>query len=200
MSQEPDRSRTTRRQGALLLQSDPRLAELAWRDPAVHRQRTENVDPTTGLHNRGAFLRIVGQSILRDATAVIVVDLDEFWRMNLALGQRGGDRLIQEVALAMGRRIRATDPLARIGSDIFCVALQGLVLDHLKAVGARLLDAVAAVPVPPAVGVEDAPPALRATAGVATSRPTDTAATLLDRALAARTAARRSAEAMLFAA
>ena len=87
-------------------------------------------DPLTGLINRGEFRRRLAQWV-RDrgpadaAGAVLVVDLDEFGRLNDIVGTHRAD-----AALAtLGAELRALDPWlqlpARIGSDEFAGVLVG---------------------------------------------------------------------------
>ncbi|MCC8405592.1 GGDEF domain-containing protein [Paraburkholderia sp. MMS20-SJTN17] len=93
----------------------------------VHRlERQAATDPLTGLFNR---LRLE-QAILRtlsaaadDAgtTAILLIDLDGFKKVNDSFGHAVGDELLRSFAKALERRMRPGDTLARLGGDEFVV-------------------------------------------------------------------------------
>ncbi|GMV40764.1 MAG: hypothetical protein AMXMBFR64_24800 [Myxococcales bacterium] len=171
---------------SLLLDANPRLEELPWRDRAASAHRMDTLDATTGLRSRAGLLDDMERSLGQGSAAVVVVDLEDFRTVNALLGQRGGDRVLRDVALALGRRVRATDPVGRVGSDTFAVVLRGLTPLQVRGVAERLQRAVAEVPAPGA-------PPLRATVAVARAVPGEGAHSLLDRAVALVGVARRAA-------
>ncbi|MDD2886002.1 MAG: EAL domain-containing protein [Dechloromonas sp.] len=92
------------------------LAHLAYHDPLTH------------LPNRLAFESQFQQSIHsceRDArqVALMLIDLDQFKKVNDTLGHHVGDELLKSVALRLRDCVRASDIVARLGGDEFVVVL-----------------------------------------------------------------------------
>lgn len=92
----------------------------------LERQASE--DALTGLDNRRRFEQDLARAMARsqrDGTtgALLIIDIDDFKRVNDSQGHPAGDRLIQEVAEVLRRRTRRSDNLARLGGDEFAVIL-----------------------------------------------------------------------------
>ncbi len=88
-----------------------------------------------------------GQAV-PEKVGVIFLDLDNFKKVNDAMGHSAGDLLLVGAAERMRRTLRDTDTLARIGGDEFAF-LFPMVEDRLEveAVAARILEALS-VPFP----------------------------------------------------
>lgn len=105
-------------------------------------------DPVTGLLDRQAILEV----LITDRSnrtvglgAALVVDINRFSDVNHEMGYESGDTILRTVALRMQSRLRASDHIARIGSDEFAVLLGGKVdVQVATEVATRMLDAVAA--------------------------------------------------------
>ena len=88
----------------------------------VYRDRLANYDLLTGLPNRNTFVERLDWA-LRHATryghsgAVLQIGLDEFKRVNEALGPALGDAMLQEVAQRLEHCLRDTDTVSRLDSD-----------------------------------------------------------------------------------
>lgn len=86
-------------------------------------------DPLTGLANRSLLFDRVKQSIeriLRDKNkgfTLILFDLDNFKRINDALGHDVGDEVLCEVAARLKSVSRASETIARLGGDEFVILL-----------------------------------------------------------------------------
>ena len=85
-------------------------------------------DALTGLPNRRVFVRRLEKALARarDASgrfAVLVIDLDDFKRINDTLGHAAGDALLQSVAKLLQANVRGGDTLARLGGDEFAAIL-----------------------------------------------------------------------------
>ena len=84
-----------------------------------------SVDPLTGLNNRGQLARYISQTsgLRKDGTTyVLMIDINDFKRINDTLGHAEGDRAIVIVANALKRIVDArTFPtfLGRYGGDEF---------------------------------------------------------------------------------
>ena len=90
-----------------------------------------NHDQLTGLPNRGMFrehleLALARAARLRQAVAVLFVDLDSFKDVNDRLGHSAGDEVLRAVAGRIRASIRDADLLARYGGDEFLVLLTDL--------------------------------------------------------------------------
>jgi diguanylate cyclase (GGDEF)-like protein len=86
-------------------------------------------DELTGLPNRRLFQdRLIGalERARRTSsqTALMVIDLDHFKRVNDTLGHHTGDLLLQHVASVFMGRLRRTDTVARTGGDEFSLILE----------------------------------------------------------------------------
>ena len=97
-----------------------------------------DIDPLTDLPNRRAFrrsVRILAAESSRDGAAhltVVMVDLDDFKRINDTAGHAAGDQTLVVVGGIL-RRIRRGDSIAaRIGGEEFVVAVSG---DRKDAIG-----------------------------------------------------------------
>lgn len=72
-------------------------------------------------------------------TGLMLLELDEFKGVNLALGQAVGDLALVQVAERLKRCIRTGDTVARIGNDEFAVILESVIDAHAAAAAARRL-------------------------------------------------------------
>ncbi|HET8814367.1 MAG TPA: diguanylate cyclase [Solirubrobacterales bacterium] len=106
------------------------LLILAWsrgeRMRELERQASE--DALTGLDNRRRFEKDLAAAMARSRRygstgALLVLDLDDFKRVNDSHGHPAGDRLIKDVAAVLRKRTRQSDALARLGGDEFAVIL-----------------------------------------------------------------------------
>ena len=99
-----------------LKETEQRLEELTWRDPV------------TGLPNRALFLDQLG-TVLKFchrggvATAVMVVDINNFRYINETFGFECGDQVIREFAERLGEACFEADSIARLSGDEFGIVL-----------------------------------------------------------------------------
>ncbi|HAS84337.1 MAG TPA: hypothetical protein DCS43_17100, partial [Verrucomicrobia bacterium] len=88
-------------------------------------------DLLTDLPNRRLFIDQLSKALSADERndrhgAVLMIDLDNFKRINDACGHEMGDALLKEVATRLTHILRVEDTLARIGGDEFAVLLPDL--------------------------------------------------------------------------
>ena len=89
-----------------------------------------DTDQLTGLPNRAAMSRHLGQQIRKAETgglafALAFVDLDGFKEVNDRYGHPTGDQLLRLVARRMANNLRKDDMIARFGGDEFVILLRG---------------------------------------------------------------------------
>ncbi len=99
-----------------------------------HRQLTDQLtfqahhDTLTRLPNRALFADRLEQGLAVAARskkpgAVLLVDVDRFKHVNDSFGHQAGDEMLCQVAQRLGRRLRKSDTLARMGGDEFALIL-----------------------------------------------------------------------------
>jgi PAS domain S-box-containing protein len=91
-------------------------------------EKRANFDDLTGLANRN-LLKDLLKSGLNYARrhdkrlALMVIDLDNFKRINDSLGHSAGDELLKVVGRRLSDSVRSSDAVARLGGDEFVVLL-----------------------------------------------------------------------------
>ncbi len=155
-----------------------------------------DVDPLTDVLNRRGFERELARSLAYvkrygTSAALVYLDLDGFKPVNDRHGHAAGDAVLQAIAAALMRQVRASDLVARIGGDEFAVLLWNVGETEAMAKAAALEAAVYATPVSWGASTF----VVAASAGVAVLWPLDTPAAVLaraDLAMYARKAERRA--------
>jgi diguanylate cyclase (GGDEF)-like protein len=104
-------------------------------------------DPLTGLLNHRSFHDAVDRALgkLDDArdTFVVLIDLDNFKRINDEDGHGAGDRLLRAAAATLGDVCRREDLAFRVGGDEFALLLAGLDEEAAATVAGRACEAIA---------------------------------------------------------
>jgi len=85
-------------------------------------------DSLTGLLNHGSFF-VQAEEFLRGPGArgrhgLLILDVDDFKRINDTLGHYVGDQALQQVAQGLKALFRSTDMLCRLGGDEFAVLVK----------------------------------------------------------------------------
>lgn len=104
-------------------------------------------DPLTGLLHHRAFHELVRSETARAQRyrghlALLLLDLDDFKRVNDTAGHAEGDRLLRAFARALARTARETDAVGRLGGDEFAALLLQGDATAVDAFVARLRDRV----------------------------------------------------------
>ncbi|HET6571580.1 MAG TPA: diguanylate cyclase, partial [Solirubrobacterales bacterium] len=128
-------------------------------------------DPLTGLKNRRRFGEDLRGELARSRRehtvgAVLMLDLDNFKRVNDTLGHPAGDQTIADIAAVLRGRMRATDVVARLGGDEFAVVLPCCELDEAEEVAEAIGRAIRTH-----VRPGEAAPPITASIGIATFGP-----------------------------
>jgi len=152
-----------------LLVANERLAELS-------RQ-----DPLTKLWNRRHILSHIEQGLAwlnrGRPMAVVMIDLDQFKRVNDNRGHLEGDQVLQNVAEALRGSTREVDVAGRYGGDEFVIVLPDTNQEEGRVAGNRFVTAIREV------GMKfDPGNPMTASAGLSIARPGDTVETVLKRA------------------
>jgi diguanylate cyclase (GGDEF)-like protein/PAS domain S-box-containing protein len=105
-----------RRVGLELREANARLRELVVRDHL------------TGLYNRRGFEEMLSVPVnaagdSARSACLLLIDLDNFKRINDGLGHTAGDMVLREVGRRLPSQVRANDYVARVGGDEFGVIL-----------------------------------------------------------------------------
>jgi diguanylate cyclase (GGDEF)-like protein len=146
---------------------------------AIERKRIEaqlkhlaTHDFLTGLPNRALFYDRLGLATKRTnrrntgglnwKAAIMVMDLDNFKKINDTLGHESGDKVLHQLAPRMRASLRQSDTVARLGGDEFAFVLEGI-LDQTDAmfVAQKILTSLNEPPIP-----EAGPDPLRASLGI----------------------------------
>jgi diguanylate cyclase (GGDEF)-like protein len=106
-----------------------------------------STDALTGLLNHGAMQVRVREEIARAARdgqplCCVLIDLDDFKRVNDELGHPAGDALLRSVADALRAEVRPYDQVARYGGDEFVLVLPGTEQHIARVVAERVRDRV----------------------------------------------------------
>lgn len=106
-------------------------------------------DSLTGLPNRRAFDQELRRQLVqwprrKTPTYLVIVDADNFKRLNDQFGHLIGDQALKAMAEAMHETMKGKGLAARIGGEEFGVLLSGLDTEQLAAIAERLRLAVAA--------------------------------------------------------
>jgi diguanylate cyclase (GGDEF)-like protein len=104
---------------------NPKVIELAIYE---RTERSAVTDGLTGLYNHAFFLQALRQEVLRSKrhglrAALLLLDLDNFKRVNDERGHVEGDRVLMKAAAVVREGVREIDVAARYGGEEFAVLL-----------------------------------------------------------------------------
>lgn len=130
---------------------------LLWMLRCLSRQQERlnhlaTTDSLSGLNNRGHFMTLA-EELLQQARrydqpfTALVLDIDNFKRVNDDHGHACGDAAIRAVADILRQNCRKTDLLGRMGGEEFGVVLTQTALPGARATARKVLKEVAAKPI-----------------------------------------------------
>lgn len=105
-------------------------------------------DPLTGLYNHRHFQERLRSELERanrskDSTALLLLDIDEFKKVNDIYGHSMGDKILVALADVLKETVRASDVPCRIGGEEFAVILPSCDAGDALGLATRLLNSVA---------------------------------------------------------
>jgi two-component system, cell cycle response regulator len=108
-------------------------------------------DGLTGMWNREALLSLIFQETdrvqrMKTDLSLMLLDLDDFSRVNHDYGYEAGDRVLAELANRFRRQLRSYDLIGRCGEDEFLLALPGCDLENAHLLATRIREALLARP------------------------------------------------------
>jgi diguanylate cyclase len=85
-------------------------------------------DSLTGIYNRRMFMELTERELTRlkrydKAFTLLVIDLDEFKRINDTYGHLEGDAVLVKFVEIVNSQIRGADLFGRVGGEEFCILL-----------------------------------------------------------------------------
>jgi diguanylate cyclase (GGDEF)-like protein/PAS domain S-box-containing protein len=95
-------------------------------------ERLAYTDNLTNLGNRPAFIRNLDERFARDSSSpisLLLVDIDNFKRINDSLGHQTGDKLLISLARRLRNSLSSGGSLARFASNEFAVLLDDTTLE-----------------------------------------------------------------------
>jgi diguanylate cyclase (GGDEF)-like protein len=161
------------------------LAAGAYRNALTHAELAlaARTDGLTGCLNHAAMQETLRRELERSrrtgsGLSLAIVDLDDFKQVNEQHGHQAGDEVLKHVGAALRDSVRAYDVVARYGGDEFVIIALDAGEDVAVDVVGRALEEIRGRLADLGFGEETT----RATAGVAGSRPGDSATMLIARA------------------
>ena len=134
-----------------ILQRCGQLAAVAVENSHLYRQTRELslIDSLTGIYNHRHFQFLLGVEVGRAerysrTMALLMIDVDNFKRVNDTLGHPIGDQVLRGVARILGEGVRRSDVLARYGGEEFAVILQETNYQAARSVAEKLCQGVEA--------------------------------------------------------
>ena len=112
-------------------------------------------DALTGLHNHRAFHERLRAELLRasahhDTVVLVMLDLDDFKRVNDVYGHAVGDQVLVDAAEALRATVRNADLVCRVGGEEFAVIAPSADLESAERLASRISDRLRATDMGPA--------------------------------------------------
>ena len=110
------------------------------------------IDVKTDLLNAAAWRQLADLELERaarqhTATAVLVIDMDHFKRLNDTYGHLAGDEALRAVGAALGDVLRGYDAVGRFGGEEFVALLPGVDAPTAVGVGERVRERIELLPI-----------------------------------------------------
>jgi diguanylate cyclase (GGDEF)-like protein len=138
--------------GALEIFSDDTAQNDARRRTEAMR-RMAFLDHLTQLPNR-RFMEMALQTTLNefqthnDPFGILVIDFDQFKKVNDSFGHLCGDRVLQQAARTLASSLRPADAVGRWGGDEFLAIVRGVTIEALQGLADRCTAIVSRTAIP----------------------------------------------------
>jgi diguanylate cyclase (GGDEF)-like protein len=114
----------------------------------THLEKMVSLDRLTQVHNRNYYelqvpLEIERANRSKMSLAFLIIDIDDFKKINDGFGHDVGDRVLRLVAQTVRRSLRKIDLLFRYGGEEFIVLLPGTGADSARRTAERIRGIVA---------------------------------------------------------
>jgi diguanylate cyclase (GGDEF)-like protein len=119
-------------------------------DNAQIRARLEHqaqTDPLTGLYNHRYFherlrAELTKASRSHEAVSVLMLDIDDFKRVNDVFGHGAGDEILRSLAVTLRGCVRVSDVVCRLGGEEFAIVMTSPSAADAERLARRLVDRV----------------------------------------------------------
>jgi len=117
-------------------------------DLEKYKQKASH-DTLTGLHNREVFMDALAAAILKanetgGAFSLLVLDIDDFKKINDAYGHLAGDDVLRNLGHILTRHLRSGDMAARYGGEEFIILALSTPKEHVFLMAENMRARVAA--------------------------------------------------------
>jgi diguanylate cyclase (GGDEF)-like protein len=127
-------------------------------DNAQIRARLEHqasTDPLTGLFNHRSFHERLRSELTKasrshDVVSVLMLDIDDFKRVNDVYGHGSGDEILRSLAETLKSAVRTTDAVCRLGGEEFAIVMTSRDPQDAERLAHRLLEHVGSASFEPA--------------------------------------------------
>lgn len=149
-------------------------------------RRESMLDPLTKIANRKSFddgldKAIADASSGKDPLCLMLIDIDHFKKFNDTYGHQTGDQVLRLVAMTIKSNIKGKDLAARYGGEEFVAILPSTSVEVAVITAENIRKAIQAKELLKR-STNEKLGRITASLGVATFRPSDTAASLIERA------------------
>ena len=132
--------------------TESKLAEEKKQLLTAELEKLSVTDTLTQLSNRRYFMQRVLEEINRESRnnqplCLLMLDLDEFKKINDTYGHAIGDLVLQQVAKVLRSNVREIDILGRIGGEEFAVLLPNTLLQDAVILAERMRQSIENAPI-----------------------------------------------------
>lgn len=118
---------------------------------AAELQHRATHDALTGVLNRSAIIEAANRYLSNGGTVMVVLDIDEFKRINDDFGHPAGDAVILGITGCLARVVGKAGVVGRVGGEEFTVLLPGQTLARACEIAEAMRQAIEETEFPPPV-------------------------------------------------